>query len=330
MLSFRAEGIGLQRNREWLFENFSFHTASFRRIALMGSTGSGKTTLLKMLAGLIQPDAGRIWVGESRVLGPNEKLIAGHQLVGYLSQHYELRNNYFVWELLEMSNVLGEERKREVISCCSVGNLLERRTDALSGGERQRVALARMLLADPKWLLLDEPFSNLDLVQKRSIMQLLQEIEKKLAVALIVVSHDASDLLGWAEQLVILEKGKVLQEGLPSLLYHQPLNEKVAGLLGEYNLVNKQIAELLTQSAFSNKEDQPFMIRPENIFIALNENGVEGVVTDCVFKGAIKLITCRIKDHGLLQIIVPSTVFIHIGQILKLRTEPAYCFPIHS
>jgi ABC-type multidrug transport system ATPase subunit len=106
MLSIRAESICISRNGQPLFHEFSFDTKEHRRIGIMGSTGAGKTTLLKMLAGFIQPDSGKIWVGEDRVFGPNEQLIAGHKWIGYLSQHYELRNNYFVKELLDMANKL--------------------------------------------------------------------------------------------------------------------------------------------------------------------------------------------------------------------------------
>jgi iron(III) transport system ATP-binding protein len=201
MLPIRVERVSVSRNGQPLFQHFSFDTRAYRRIAIMGSTGAGKTTLLKMIAGLIQPDSGTIWVGEDRVLGPNEQLIPGHAKIGYLSQHYELRNNYFVKEWLEMASKLSDSRMEEVIDLCNVRHLLDRRTDALSGGERQRIALARVLLADPEWLLLDEPYSNLDLNQKRSIMQLIDDVGDKLGVSLVMVSHDASDMLSWIREI---------------------------------------------------------------------------------------------------------------------------------
>jgi iron(III) transport system ATP-binding protein len=328
MLPLIAEGLCLRRNDQVLFDHFSFDTGRHRRIAIMGSTGSGKTTLLKMLAGFIQPDAGKIWVGDSRVLGPHEKLIAGHSWIGYLSQHYELRNNYFVWELLEMSNIVGEERSKEVIGCCSVGHLLERRTDALSGGERQRVALALALLSDPKWLLLDEPFSNLDLHQKRGIMQLLNEIEKKLSVAFIQVSHDATDLLGWADHLVILDHGKVLQAGEPSRLYYQPFNEKVAGLVGEYNLLNAVLAKQLTQADFILNEGQQMMVRPEHLYITASEHGLPVIITDLIFKGAAWLVTCTTDTGCLLHFLMPVEPSFQRGARLMLQAQPKHCVAV--
>ncbi|MBU6158665.1 MAG: ABC transporter ATP-binding protein [Bacteroidetes bacterium] len=328
MLPLKAEGLCLRRNDQMLFDHFSFDTGNYRRIAMMGSTGSGKTTLLKMLAGFIQPDAGKIWVGDSRVLGPNEKLIAGHSLIGYLSQHYELRNNYFVWELLEMSNKVGAERSREVIACCVVGHLLERRTDALSGGERQRVALARILLADPKWLLLDEPFSNLDLHQKRSIMQMLNEIETKLSVSFILVSHDAADLLGWADHLVVMEKGTVLQAGKPSHLYYHPINENVAGLLGDYNLLNAPIAMQLTQSDFDIAAGQKIMFRPEHLSISANESGLPVTITNLLFKGSFWLVTCCTVANVLVNFIIPSDHSLQTGQRILLQASAKHGLPV--
>lgn len=297
MLPIRTEGLCISRNGQPLFHDFYFVTQHYRRIAIMGSTGAGKTTLLKMLAGLLQPESGKIMVGHERVLGPNEKLIAGHPLIGYLSQHYELRNNYYVRELLDMANKEAATRIEEISRLCNIQHLLGRRTDALSGGERQRIALARVLLTQPKWLLLDEPYSNLDLNQKRMMMQVIENVGKHLDVSLIMVSHDASDMLSWAEDLVIIEGGIVIQRGAPFNVYHQPVSMHVAGLLGEYNLCDATLIRQLTNNDFDIDEGKKIILRPEHLFISNEKNGVSAVVADIHFKGSHLLIKCSV-DHS--------------------------------
>lgn len=291
----------------------------------MGSTGAGKTTLLKMLAGFIQPDSGKIWVGEDRVFGPNEQLIAGHKWIGYLSQHYELRNNYFVKELLDMANKLSPDRMEEVIDLCHIRHLLQRRTDALSGGERQRIALARVLLTDPKWLLLDEPYSNLDLNQKRIIMQLINEIGTKLNVSLIMVSHDAADMLSWADELMVINHGKIIQRGNPKELYEHPLNEHVAGLLGDYNVCDAALVQQLTNTSSDLVAGKKYIIRPEHILLSENGDGAEAVIEEVCFKGSYSFIRCRLKNQKeYINVSLTPPQSLHIGQVLHLSTKLSY------
>lgn len=322
MLPIRAEGLCVSRNGHPLFDSFHFHSGDYRRLAVMGSTGAGKTTLLKMLAGFIQPESGKIWVGDDRVLGPDEQLIAGHKSIGYLSQHFELRNNYLVKELLDMANQLSPERMEEVIDLCHISHLLQRRTDALSGGERQRIALARVLLTDPKWLLLDEPYSNLDFNQKRAIVQLIDEVGEKLGVSLMMVSHDAADILSWADHLIVIDQGSILQQGKPKELYNHPLNEHVAGLLGEYNVCDADLVQQLTFSLSDLARDKKYMIRPEHIFITEKEKGVAAVVEEVYFKGSYSLLTCRLNNNkrSILVSVSVSQDF-KIGESISLITS---------
>jgi len=145
-----------------IVKNISFTQQAKEKIAIAGATGSGKTTLLKMIGGFIQPSSGEIIFKDARVIGPDEQLLPGHTKIAYLSQHFELRNNYKVHELLEMQNKISDEAAALIYTVCRIEHLLKRRTDELSGGERQRIVLASLLTASPELLLLDEPFSNLD------------------------------------------------------------------------------------------------------------------------------------------------------------------------
>ncbi|MFZ1312811.1 MAG: ATP-binding cassette domain-containing protein [Chitinophagaceae bacterium] len=158
MSMLKVSGISKAGKENILVSNISFTQQPLQNIAIVGETGSGKTTLLKMIAGLVQPTSGEIIFDNKKVTGPYDQLIPGHPGIAYLSQYFELRNNYWVHEVLEMANKLSDREANTIFSVCQVNHLLGRRTDELSGGEKQRIALARVLISSPKLLLLDEPF----------------------------------------------------------------------------------------------------------------------------------------------------------------------------
>lgn len=267
------------------------------RLAIAGETGSGKSTLLKIIAGLIQPDKGNVIFDGARVLGPEEKLLPGHDKIGYLSQHFELLNNYKVEEVLEMRTVVSPKEAEQIISLCEIGYLLKRKTTELSGGERQRVALARTLLANPTLLLLDEPFSNLDPGHKRLMKQTLQQVEQVLGVTTILVSHDGADLLSWASRILIVRKGAIVQEGVPEEVYHFPVNNYSAGLLGDYTLISHEDTQDVIDWAGLKANTPHVFIRPEQLRIVNNETGsllskVEGLY----FMGVYYLLMVKVNQ----------------------------------
>lgn len=276
-----VSGIGKKENDLFTVKDIHFTQEAGQKIAIAGETGSGKTTLLKMIAGLLQPDEGAIYFENERILGPFEKLIPGHPSIAYLSQHFELRNNYRVEEELESKNLLTEEEANNIYSICNIQHLLKRKTNELSGGERQRIVLARLLTTSPKLLVLDEPFSNLDLAQKNNIKSVLFDIGLKLGTSCIMVSHDAADTLSWADTILVIRGGQVVQQGKPQEVYSNPFDEYCAGLFGEYNLLNE-----VNATAF-NSDQQQFVIRPEQFSIVAEATAaVKGIVQAVYFFGS--------------------------------------------
>ena len=269
-----------------------------KNIGIVGETGSGKSSLLRLIAGLEQPNEGTVFFKNERVLGANEKLIPGHPKIAYLSQHYELRNNYRIEEILSYNNLIEDEAAVSIYKLCEIDHLYKRWSDELSGGEKQRVALASLLTQEPEVLLLDEPFSNLDIIHKRKLLSLLKNIQATTGVSFITVSHDVQDILSWSDEIIILQKGKIIQSGTPDHLYHQPINEYCAALLGYYELLStkNQSFSDLTQIKTSD-EDKSLLIRPNYFTITDNKsNAIKGIIKNIEFFGNYFLIEVMVND----------------------------------
>ncbi|MFT3934029.1 MAG: ABC transporter ATP-binding protein [Chitinophagaceae bacterium] len=283
MVLLRAQHVSKIEKGEYTVKDISFTQASFQKMAIAGETGSGKTTLLKLIAGLLQPDEGQILFEDKRVKGPNDQLIPGHKGIAYLSQHFELRNNYWVHEILSYANELSEDDANRLYQICRIDHLLQRRTDQLSGGERQRIALTRLLIGAPRLLLLDEPFSHLDTAHKRIIKSVIDDITQKLKITCILVSHDATDVLPWADSIVVIKNGEFVQQADPETIYRQPADLYCAGLFGEYNFLSgKETIALNYASPPGNKR---LLVRPEQLVVQ-KDGGVEATVQSISFMGS--------------------------------------------
>lgn len=295
----------------------SFVQQPLQNIGIAGETGSGKSTLLKMIAGLVQPDEGVAYFMQQQIKGPDEKLIPGHPGIAYLSQHYELRNHYRVEELLAYANELEDSEAAALYDVCRIGHLLKRRTDQLSGGEKQRIALARLLVTNPRLLILDEPFSNLDLIHKKILKEVIGDIRERLQLSCLLASHDPTDILSWADELLVLKDGQIVQQGSPQQLYDNPVSEYVAGLLGSYNLVPQPLAAVFA-SVFGAEEEGRMLVRPEHFRLA--EPGgktLSGTVTGVAFRGSYTELSVAL-DNYLVSVIttgrpIGKGSIVHIG-----------------
>ena len=282
----KIDAISKTINGSLAVDDVSVSFSTQKKIAIVGETGSGKSTLLKLIGGLEQLDAGSIWYNQIKVKGSLEQLIPGHPKIAYLSQHFELPNNYQVFDVLDFINQLSEEEKERLYDICGIRPFLQRWTDELSGGERQRVALVKTLLTAPELLLLDEPFSNLDLYSKQKMTELINSISNELNVRIIMVSHDASDVLAWAEEIYIFKNGKIIQSGSPEFLYHYPINEYCANLLGDCLFV-ENVYPLFKSPILDKQNNKKILLRPSYLSLAETnlENTILGTITKIVFKG---------------------------------------------
>ena len=319
MAFLNVSGISKKQGQSFSVKGINFTQEQFQKIAIAGETGSGKTTLLKMIAGLIQPDGGEVVFNGKKVLGPSEKLIPGHPAIAYLSQHFELRNNYRVEEELESRNLLTDKEADEIYTICRIRHLLKRKTDQLSGGERQRIVLARLLITSPELLLLDEPFSNLDAIHKNIIKSVIYDIGEQLKVTCIMALHDAPDILSWADTILIIKDGEVIQQGTPEQVFHQPVNEYCAGLLGEYNLIDTEIFPSMQGLIPAEKK---LMLRPEDfIIVPPGENAVKGIIQKVLFWGSYHTADTLINQQ-LIRVRINNSQFAE-GDAIHLSMSPA-------
>ena len=275
-----------------IVDDISFVQQPLQKIAIAGESGAGKTTLLKMITGYAQPTGGSILFNGESVIGPEEKLMPGHKMMGYLSQHYELPNHYRVEELIWFENKLDEAEAKQLFEICRIDNLLQRKTNYLSGGEKQRIALCMLLVKQPTLLVLDEPFSNLDPIHTNTLKDVLDDITERLKITCTLTSHDPHDTLSWADEILVIKDGRLLQSGTPQELYHKPMNEYVAGLFGKYNLLKPHIASLFG----INSNNNDVMTRPEHFKIYKTGSGVNGIIKKISFWGSFYEAEVMVND----------------------------------
>ena len=317
----KITGVGKTENGNAVVSNIDLRVSRHHNIAIAGETGSGKSTLLKIIGGLAQADSGEVRFEGVRVEGPAEKLIPGHPGVAYLSQQYELPNNMWVEEVLEYADDLPAGEAAILYKACRIGHLLKRRTNQLSGGEKQRIALARLLTRMPGLLLLDEPFSNLDPIHKSILKSVLEDISRKLGTTCILASHDPVDTLSWADEIVVIRSGKLVQQGQPSIVYSKPADAYVAGLFGAYNFIPRDAAPLFYPLS-SIEKNRAIFFRPEEIKPAAKAaDTLEATVERISFMGAYHEIELSLQGLRLIMRLIHHAIKIGDRIHLSFNTD---------
>ncbi|TCS86791.1 molybdate transport system ATP-binding protein [Anseongella ginsenosidimutans] len=196
---------------------------SERLVVLYGKSGAGKTSLLRMLAGLLRPDSGRIIVNGFPWLNTSKKinLPARKRKTGFVFQEPSLFPNMTVKENLAFALNRGQDKKiiDELIGITELGQLENCRPQKLSGGQKQRVALARALVCKPDLLLLDEPFSALDSETREKLQAYILQVHQQYHLSTIIVSHDTAEILKIADEVIVLDNGKVTRQDPPSAVF---------------------------------------------------------------------------------------------------------------
>ncbi|BCB59686.1 ABC transporter [Halomonas sp. A020] len=232
--------------------NASFRCAPGELLALVGPSGSGKTTLLRTIAGLYQPEQGRVscagaewfWAQE----GQRRSLTPQARRIGMVFQDYALFPHLTALQNVQLAmghlpRVQRLEQATQWLSRVRLQGLEARYPSELSGGQRQRVALARALAREPQALLLDEPFSAVDQVTRRRLQRELALLRQHISIPIILVTHDLDEATALADQICVLHNGVSLQQGTPEALFRRPASPLVARLLDRHNVFSGEVVE---------------------------------------------------------------------------------------
>jgi sulfate transport system ATP-binding protein len=237
-IGIKVEGVSKRFEDFLALDDVTLDVPEGSLTALLGPSGSGKSTMLRLIAGLEQADTGRVFLEGRDVTG----IPVQERGIGFVFQHYAAFKHMTVWENVAFGLRIRRRPRAEVKQ--RVGELLElvqlqgmahRYPSQLSGGQRQRMALARALAAEPKLLLLDEPFGALDATVRKELRTWLRHLHDEVNVTTIFVTHDQEEALDVAEQIVVMNEGRIEQVGAPRELYEHPETEFVMGFVGEVN-----------------------------------------------------------------------------------------------
>ena len=274
MTDIRLEAISKHYGAFKAADNVDLAVAQGEFVTILGPSGSGKTTLLSLIAGLNQPTTGRILIGGRDVTGSSPQ----QRNVGLVFQSYALFPHMSVFDNvafpLRVRKTQADALRAKVMAALELvqlQGLANRRPAQLSGGQQQRVALARAFVFEPDILLLDEPLGALDRKLREELQVELKQLQRRLGVTTILVTHDQEEALSLSDRVMVLDRGQVQQIAAPQEAYLRPANKFVADFLGIANFVKRP-------------DGREGVIRPERIRIALS-GGLQARVVEAVYLG---------------------------------------------
>jgi ABC-type Fe3+/spermidine/putrescine transport system ATPase subunit len=318
-------------------------------ITLLGPSGCGKTTTLKTIAGFVQPDRGEVYFDADLMndVPPNKRSASMCFQTYALFPHMTVWNNVAFG--LKMQKIPAEEQKEriyEALKIVGLETLGERRPSQLSGGQQQRVALARAVVTRPRILLFDEPLSNLDAKLRDRVRVEIRQLQRKLGITSIYVTHDQSEALVISDRIVIMNNGIIQQEADPHTIYRKPTNSFVADFIGAANIgggtvtgVDENfytvqtdyavfsIAKNLSVEEHAKGDKVLFSWRPEDAEInsAKGGNRVEGVIEEAIFMGNMTDIFMNAGGTRI-RAQIAGKIYLKEGETLSLRIdESSFC-----
>ena len=242
MTYFSLRQVSKTYESQTALHEFSLELAKGEFLSIVGESGSGKSSLLRIAAGLLVQSSGEVWLGDKQIQNPKQKLVAGYDEIKLIHQDYHLFPNATVVEnisrpLMNFDPEYKLLRMKKLLGQLGLEKFKDRLPRQLSGGQQQKVAIAQALAVEPEVLLLDEPFSHLDTIQKHKLIFELKEVLRESGTTVIFVTHDLDDALRLTDSVLILQKGKVVQKGNSKDLCEHPKTLYVARLFSPINLI---------------------------------------------------------------------------------------------
>lgn len=357
----RAEGIDVQvralalealtlsyRSRDasqTILQDLSLHIDKGEIASLLGPSGCGKTTVLRAIAGFQPVQSGRIVLMQREVSSPTQHVPPERRKIGMVFQDYALFPHLDVagnigFGLHAIPAAERQRRVAEMLELVGLASLAHRSPHELSGGQQQRVALARALAPRPELLLMDEPFSNLDITLRERLAVEVRDLLKETGTTAIIVTHDQHEAFAVADRIAVLAEGRLQQWGTAMDLYHRPANPFVAGFIGEGVMVSGDIdAQGRLQNALGtfvcdispplkSGARARMLMRPDDIQHD-DASPLKAQVISKAFRGAQFLYTLAMPNGQQLVSLVSSHHDHAIGEMIGIRMEIDHviCFP---
>lgn len=329
------ENVVKQFDDEPVLKNVSFEIEEGKFYTLLGPSGCGKTTILRIIAGFNDVTSGDVYFDGKRI----NDVPANKRQVNTVFQDYALfphmnvfDNVAFGLKIKKLSKAEIEKKVKEALRLVQLPGYETREISEMSGGQRQRVAIARAIVNEPKVLLLDEPLSALDLKLRTAMQYELRDLQQRLGITFIFVTHDQEEALAMSDEIFVMNKGKIIQSGTPVDIYDEPINHFVADFVGESNIVNGTMIEdnlvefvgkrfECVDGGMRANEPVEIVIRPEDLSLTTAEKGKLIVEVDTqLFRGVHYEIICYDEQGN--EWMVHSTRKAKEGSKIGLFFEP--------
>ena len=328
----QIEGITKSYDDVTPVKDISFSVYKGEFFSLLGSSGCGKTTLLRILAGFEKPTSGKILIDGVDITN----LPAYKRPVNMMFQSYALFPHMTVYQNIafglkqdRLSKSVIDERVKEMLNLVQLNGYEDRKPDQLSGGQKQRVALARTLAKRPKLILLDEPLTALDKQLREETQFELVNIQEKVGITFILVTHDQEEAMTMSTRMAIMEEGKIRQVGVPHDVYEFPNSRYVAKFIGSINLFDGIIIEQETEHVLIETHEMEcrcqaahagalplgsnvtLAIRPEKIMISTTKpeyqyNWANGVIQEIAYLGDVSIYYIKLKSGKMVMATLPN------------------------
>jgi sn-glycerol 3-phosphate transport system ATP-binding protein len=317
-------------------DDVSFEAAAGKMLVLLGPSGCGKSTTLRLIAGLEIATAGRIAIGGVEVthLPPAERRLSMVFQSYALFPHLSVAEN-IVFGLRVRRVAAAERRARlaRVATLLGLDGLLARKPSQLSGGQQQRVALGRALIAETPVCLMDEPLSNLDAQLRLEMRREIRGIQQSLGITMVYVTHDQTEAMSMADQVILLREGRVEQDAAPDLLYARPATAFTARFIGTPPMNILTLADGPAGAVIAGTDGPAVLagrgtglllgVRPEELRLEARTSaeGVGATVTSVEYLGADSILTCRVGSQSL-AVRAPGRVTLPAGAPVRLSWGP--------
>ncbi|WP_113923506.1 ABC transporter ATP-binding protein [Cognataquiflexum aquatile] len=302
--------------KDFAVNDVSFDVKEGEILALVGESGSGKTTLLRLIAGLEHPDSGSISLSGQVIVEGKKSVPAHERQVGMVFQDYALFPHLTILDNVKfgIKKSMGDPTQiaKNTLALVGLKEDVTKYPHQLSGGQQQRVALARAIAPNPKILLMDEPFSNLDALLKDQVREEIRQIIKKTGITAIFVTHDTKDALSTADRIAILHKGYLQQIDVPKELYENPVNPYVANFFGKRNEIIATPSEegfytsfgfITDPEAKKYKHPVRLLFRPEHAEVVQRPNQqLSGKIVKSSYFGSHQMV--KLEDEEGKQVII--------------------------